>query len=712
MLNAKVVRLGAVTGARFYFFTDPTLLAPQTPAQAYGPVGTSSGGKDRFRVTDLHQRKSGSSADVPAFAICGGLICAQADAGGTLSLILKPIEQPPFDFPFISYVIYKGIDPASLLISGNAGSGGTIDTSKAADNELIDSAQKTWASNGNSGDPTRECLGLHLTPTSTAVDYPDLDLSKYADAKAIDNLFYQGDTKFQLPLVRGGWRIGNFAAARFGMEILVEHIGYRPKIALARKPENFIEVPSLDSNSTYAPNDTTYFMHWHAKEECLNFVDPCAFWGSFFAARLRVWDGGNEDFNRKSGSDIYDDMIFGGTGGDQPGADGNFYNRNRAYLDIRNEHGHSINYYKADGRSIQLTLDAAADIDDSIVDYYASGWPSYWIDNASLPASATGDKAAVRLALPKTENTRPLLYVSAGYVETLERLKDPQRFIERPRRADQPFLEEAAIVVPLVSSSGTAKVIACYQKLLCFKRTLVVDGAAAQFSDPDTLAPAHAIGRDYFFPLPTLDELPLGVQAVQFKTYDDQFYLDVRTQFGRGLVARLAVGRDGNNVVLMMVPVAQVPGLPDAALPPVLPQFPGYVKFSSSSDTTSYVLSKLAAQYSRVTFADPDNSGTPVDAIRAHFFPGSAPSMQSALDDAAILVIGASGFASAAQSTAGAIANTVPIMFLEYDKNIAEEVNLHSKFNVMVTYLTAASQISRSTQPISSAGYADDRLYP
>lgn len=692
--------------SNFYFFTDPGLLDSQVAEQAFGPAGASAG-KDQFRVTDVH---TSTSADIPAFAICDGLICAQADVDGTLSLILKPNKQPPFDFPFISYIIYKGIDRGSLLTNGNAGPGGMIDVSKASDNKLVDTVQKTWAANNNSGDPTRECLGLHLSPASTAADYPHLDLGKYAATEPLNNLFYQGDDNFQLPLVRGGWRIGTCSAAKFGVELIVERIDYRPRIALARKLENAIEVTSLDPSVSYTANDPTYFMHWHAKEECLNFIDPCGFWGSFFGANLRVKSLTGTGSDRKTGGEVYEGVLRGAHD-DTTATAGNFFNRNRAYIDIRNEHGNSINYYKADGPSIQLTTDPAADIDNSVVDYYASGWPSFWVGNETLPASVGGDMAIVRFALPKTEDTRPLIYVSTGYVENLERPKDAKRFIERPRRADQPFLEEAAIVIPLINKSGTAKIFAHYQRLLCFKRRLIVDRAAAQPSDPNTLAPRHEIGRDYFFPVPMLDELPSGAQTIQFKTYDDQFYLDATTQFGRGFVARLAVGRDGDNVVLVLVPVAHAPSSPGTSPPSVLPRFSSYTRLSSSGDIASYALSKFRAQYSRVIFADPDKSNALVDAIRGRLPLGSTPGAKSALDDAAILVIGANVFEGTVQSMAGAIAQALPIMSLEFDKNIVDESSFHSKFKVTTTYLTATPQISRSSQTTSLEGYADDRLY-
>lgn len=453
---------GAVTGTKFYFFTDPTLLEPQTAAQAHGPAGIS-GSKDRFRVTDLHQRSSGSTADVPAFAICDGLLCAQADAGGTLSLILKPIEQPPFDFPFISYIIYKGIDPASLLISGNAGSGGKIDTSKAADNKLIDSAQKTWASNSNSGDPTRECLGLHLTPASTAADYPDLDLSKYAATAPLDSLFYQGDEKFQLPLVRGGWRIGDFAPTGFGLEIVVEHIGYLPKIALARKLENTIEVTSLDPNVTYQPDDASFFMHWHAKEECLNFVDPCALWGSFFATRLRVRDSTGTGFDRKTGIDIYE-AVLRGAGDDTNATAGTFYNRNIVYFDIRNEHSKSFNYYKTNGDTILATFDPSAAIEASAQSYQSGGWPIFRTSQSMFPPSLAGPEATLRLSFDPGNYTRISIYglAQAGRKKRTRSKLQMDYFL--PEMSDGPELK---FDLP-VHGTGALRSISSYTSLVVY----------------------------------------------------------------------------------------------------------------------------------------------------------------------------------------------------------------------------------------------------
>jgi len=97
--------------ANFFFFTDPSLLDAQLASQAFGPAGTSAG-KDLFRITDVH---TSTSTNLPAVAICDGVLCAQEDDQGALTLILKPSQTPPFEPPVVSYFIHKGVAKTSLL---------------------------------------------------------------------------------------------------------------------------------------------------------------------------------------------------------------------------------------------------------------------------------------------------------------------------------------------------------------------------------------------------------------------------------------------------------------------------------------------------------------------------------------------------------------------------------------------------------------------
>ncbi|HXI23840.1 MAG TPA: hypothetical protein VNG71_08185 [Pyrinomonadaceae bacterium] len=578
--------------AKFFFFTDPSLLDAQVQAQAFGPAGTSAG-KDQFRITDVHT--SSSATDVPAFAVCDGLICAQVDDQGTLTLILKPWVQPPFDFPAISYILYKGIDPTSLLTSG-----GAIDIAKETENELVKTIKTAWEleANNNTGPPTRACLGLHLNP----IDYPaTANPTRFASSQSLDTLFYDGDPQVQLPLVRGGWRLGTFSSSLlFGIEIVVERIGRRPKIALARTATTIVQVSALPNGA----NASDVFRHWEKKEEILDFVDPCALWGSFFAAKLRVWDSANDEFDKLSGNAIYETVLRGTVTGAAK-----FANRNRAYIDIRNEHGNSLNYYQADGPNIQLTLDAAADIDTCEVNYYASGWPSFAVDNTNLPAGTTGNKIDVRFALPKTANTRPLIYISVGYRGRFRRLKERKRFIDSPRRADAQYLYETSTTIPIADDAGVKRIYAGYQKLHDFKRPIIFNGQPVPPADPNSLAPTRASVLDYLVPLLGVDDLPVADARVILRTFDDVFYVNAGGSDADGFVANPGVGADQDNIVLILVPKAH--DVPAHSSRPTRPKvaWPALALRNEGESIFQYLAGLLPAPLQMTRVANPQGSG-------------------------------------------------------------------------------------------------------
>jgi len=492
-------------GGKFWFFTDPASLGPQAPALAFGPQ-PPAGGNDQYQVTDLHSASTGAA---PVIAICDGLLCAQKDADGTLSLILKPIEQPPFDFPAIAYFIYKGVDPASLL------AGASVDVSKAGDNDLVKQVQATWLApvNGNSGDPPLPCLGLHLAPGSSAADFPDLNLSLYADAEPLDHLFYRGDPKFQLPLVRGGWRLGDFTAAGpFGLEIVADAAAYSAPIKLARQLENRIEVPSLDPNLTYEPFEADFFMHWHAKEEALHFLDPCAFWGSFYDRKLRVVDASGTT-TRKKGKAIYEDLLRGAHDDSAPTA-GVFFNRNRIYLDIRNEHHRSFNYYKTNGDTILATLDADAAIETCAQPYYGRGWPVFTFDQTLLGADSS-DTARLRLAFPGNEFFSLSLCMPPG---NLARSASAAARQQKELDLSQGMSPEIELRFPLIGTGPRFTASRYVTLSVLFEGHLVLDAEDA------------AIGHYPWEPLPGIplegyDVILASATSTGLKTYSDSYVI-------------------------------------------------------------------------------------------------------------------------------------------------------------------------------------------
>lgn len=227
---------------KFHFFTNADLLAPQLPSQAFGSAGTVNGA-DLYRTTSLHTADPSKNVDPTAYAVCAGVVCVQEISNtnypALVNLVLRPREQPALNFVPIKYIIYKGILRSSL-INGN-------EVAQASTNQLTQSIWKSQAKKNAAANthakPPAEALGVGFTAAASP---------QFADDQPIDNFFYQAGAQFQLQPVMGGWRIGQFDRASFGIEILLEGLGFRREISLARKLENLISVPALPAQATPA----------------------------------------------------------------------------------------------------------------------------------------------------------------------------------------------------------------------------------------------------------------------------------------------------------------------------------------------------------------------------------------------------------------------------------------------------------------------------
>jgi hypothetical protein len=270
----------------YYFFTELDKLNNQNTSgngEAYGPMSVANS-KDRFRVTSTHK----VSTDAKVIAVCKGTILIQEQTGSSdlVNIILKPLEQPSFELPKIKYFIYRGVKKISLANGTEIAAKNTSDLTNSvwtdynAYNNLTNQA------------PPKELLGLGMDTNS--VPYKDEDL--------IDGVFYQTGTTHQLPTVQAGWHLANFGDD-IGFEIMFESLGFEPTLAIARKADNIIEVNTLTGTS-----QADFFEHWHDKEDVLNYIDPCAFWGSFYTNNLIVKLSNNTK-NKKKGDELYTDVL-------------------------------------------------------------------------------------------------------------------------------------------------------------------------------------------------------------------------------------------------------------------------------------------------------------------------------------------------------------------------------------------------------------------
>jgi hypothetical protein len=515
----------------YYFFTDANqqgsnpshYIKTQTSTEAYGPVTIGvAAGMDEYRVTSLHS----ATFDPAAYAACDAIVCVQRVNATVVNIILKPLAQPPLNFVPIKYIVYKGI-LASSLINGT-------EVAAPANNQLAkfiwDEQVKKNASAGTTANPPAAALGIGLTG------------SNLADTDPIDNLFYRVGVTFQLPVVKGGWSIGQFDKTGFGMEVLMDGLGFHHALLLARRLENKIAVAALTGNET----DAQQFDHWHAKEQVLGFMDPCAFYGSFFLAGIQAKTSGNSPFVAKSGNELYRDVLFA------------FLNRNTAYLDIRNEHNFYFNYFNNYIDIIKIGNPPG------LVDYYESKWPLLMLTAANLPpGNKTKARNAFQLHLPEGDNPKPLVYVSQGYRDINRKrdgfpaeLKSADRFFDAflapvngytaTKNASGP--SSLTFVVPNVTGQGDTTPVSCYIRLKYLKQQ---QGATVE---------PRVIKSDYFLDnlLYPLDlRIPFGGTArIKSFVYEEEVYVNAQDVVGLGFdgIAKVGIARDDNNTSVFLAP--------------------------------------------------------------------------------------------------------------------------------------------------------------
>lgn len=502
----------------FYFFTDIDGLGSQSAMDAFGPVSGAS--ETKFLVTSIH--RPAASATPNAYAVCDGLLLAQ-DAGNNLvNLVLKPTQQPPFAFPKIKFFIYRGIQKSSL-VSGNEIA---PETNNDLTKSLWQSQKARNASAGTSDNPPAEALGLDISGTGS-----------------IEQVFYRDDVSYQLPLVRSGWSLGQLDSSKFGFEIMVEAIGFDPELPLARAVTNIITVAPLPASPTQAQE----FEYWHDKEAILNYIDPCAFFGGFYSHTLGVKHT-DASVSKARKNEIYDNVLKGAHLA--ANGDGVFFNRNRTYLDIRNEYNHSINYFKNYGTYSNTTINCAFDASTGLTsrNYYASTWPLMFIDNGDLPSGNTSKKNVIRLALPDGagDNPFPTLYISAGYLDELypREPKEKAKLIDLTPSAG--FTEEVALAIPNRDGLSSTTGVSSYIKLKYFKR---FDPAATSPPSSGTVIRAGNY-LDQLFASVDISNPHGGIYSARSSVLESEAFADAVAASQNMLVANVGRAESTQNVTL------------------------------------------------------------------------------------------------------------------------------------------------------------------
>ncbi len=312
------------------------------------------------------------------------------------------------------------------------------------------------------------------------------------DTTPLLQAFFRSESKYQLSLVTGGMSMGIFAG-QFELEIVVKEMGYIPTFEIARNVNHTVSVNSLSPNANQAQN----FSHWHDKEEVLHYLDPCAFFGSFIEVGLQTKNKNTEDFSPQT--DLYNNVLK------------KYANKNRLYLDIRNDHNYSFNYYKNYGTDFQIDTGSGFNTEN----YYANNWPIKIIENP-------GGQKDFQVKLPKGDNTLPAVF----HEENLSLLNVGDSFTD-------------TIKISLAQVNGNS--LASYRRLKYLKR---IDAEATPFNNGTTPVVSHYL--DNLFAPFDMQIAFQGNALMKSVVFDSETLVDNLPE-GKQFIAKTGMAEDTSN---------------------------------------------------------------------------------------------------------------------------------------------------------------------
>lgn len=569
-------------GGKFCFFTDPALLGAQAAADAFGPL-TAAGGKDLFRVTHRHPT---TATGAPAVAICDGILCAQEDGSGGLTLILKPSQAPPFEAPVVSYFIYKGVAKSSLL-NGDA----VLDESAADANDLTKRVAATWKAL-NASDLAGSEAGLGLDRDSAFLHDTNDPASKvFTDADPVERLFTYPHKTIQLPVVSAGDVIGKFGSA-CGLEIVLLRLGYRPKLGFARTADNVIAVPSLAGGPRPA-DDADWFAHWHAKEQALAYLDPAAYFGAFVQAKL--YKKGGTSTSKVKGSDVYGELLT------------TFANRNVAWLDIRNNYSYSYNIFGLYEGPLRF-VSRSDESKTNDLDFRAGAWPLLKLEVAGVPGGRRGSLHRTLLRLPAGLSTAPAALLSKGFVQKLGPERPKARAPAMKADAAEPgFLTPMRIAFPAAKIGGQELFTASYTRVNLYEKAQ----AGGQPPAPLSL-PAGSYLDGVFRPRDLQLDRNFTGAKLRFEIYPEEVLVDLAAIYGPIYAASVGVADDTATLTLFAFPSCYLRSGAAASSPQPLPSWADGARASDGN-----FLAMLAATFDHTLIAKqtitPQGASTQVD---------------------------------------------------------------------------------------------------
>lgn len=380
----------------------------QNPATKYGVVSGSSNNK--YRVTNVFDLSSITNAvQRLALAICKSTVIAQPQTGSPtlLNLALLPMGSLSLNGVAVKCIVYRGVEKTSLI----TGSGSSEDV---VPKTYYDALNVDWD----------KSLPGKIRETSTATLKPHM-LGMGLSFTATDSLVSSFNKNFDDPLnssekivfrvVQSGEVLGVFNQGNIGIDIILENNHYDVPFSVLSLPINEIDVSTMSGDAKK-----------YEQEKILNYMELGSFYSTY----------------RKYDNVLFRNVYTNSSAIEEPIADflDSFHSKNKVYLDLRNEHGLSLDYFgdnhSSSGKNFQLKLPGQTIFSD--MDYYDNGWPLFELDCTLTGTADSMEKMEIKFL--RDYNPVPVLFAD-GYVldEQRKGITDNRKFqVDGEHEANMP----------------------------------------------------------------------------------------------------------------------------------------------------------------------------------------------------------------------------------------------------------------------------------
>lgn len=520
-----------------YFFTEFENLNVQTNVDdAYGPV--SANPETQFRTTSKHQG-TGSITPKAFAAVTGQVLVQQTSNPNLVNVILKPRYQGAVDFLDVKYFVYRGILKDQLIDSMNEEQ--VANGTNVFVNSIWDTQQKINQAieNADPGDsidpgdvtdePSSRSFGYHFVATSTQ-SWHTVKL----DNESIDDLFFDDVSNFKFPIINAGEEFGKFENGSIGFDIILKSVGTETTFGEVRGTENIISVTALGGT----PTDLQKLTDRSLRFKILQFIDPAAFYGIQIYSGINAFDNAGTEaiYNDGSTNNAYNSIIS------------RFKNRNRLYIDIRNENGYSFNYYDnytdTSENDIKLSFDSG--VAPASQKFGSDKWPIKIVENSAFEPGNNGSKNAVWISFPKGDNQQPLLYqdFATSYSRFPKVPKQKNKFLEIEIDAGNDYSDAIKFGVPNQEGLSATTLTAWYLRMTYIRRNMLGNVAV------NTMVPNGINGLDNVYPL--LDIVPWSTTAnIKYVSGFQSRYIE-RDDFA--FMGELGIAQESDRIVIYSVP--------------------------------------------------------------------------------------------------------------------------------------------------------------